>query len=103
MINEVIERILIQRNKTVDDMILGEIRKIATENGIDTIINLNDKAIIQALKKQIPQKPYPRDLWELGTAQGYSCPTCGYDFPVSYFEPHCCKCGQAILWRGDTK
>jgi rubrerythrin len=49
-INEMIERVLIQRNKTVDDMILGEIRKIATENGIDTIITLNDKAIIQALK-----------------------------------------------------
>jgi hypothetical protein len=31
-------------------MILGEIRKIATENGIDTIKTLNDKAIIQALK-----------------------------------------------------
>ena len=50
MIEEMIERILIQRNKAVDDMILGEIRKIATENGIDTIITLNDKAIIQALK-----------------------------------------------------
>jgi hypothetical protein len=49
-INEMIERVLIQRNKTVDDMILGEIRKIATENGVDTIITLNDKAIIQALK-----------------------------------------------------
>lgn len=49
-IKEMIERLCIQRNKTVDDMILGEIRKIATENGIDTIITLNDKAIIQALK-----------------------------------------------------
>jgi len=52
-----------------------------------------------AIEKQIPTQPYSRDLWELGTAEGYSCPCCGYDFPVNYFEPHCCKCGQAIKYK----
>ena len=56
-----------------------------------------------AIQKQIPTKPYTRDLWELGTAMGYSCPTCGYDFPVSYFEACCCECGQAIAWNTRTQ
>jgi len=56
---------------------------------------------ICAVNKQIPTKPFPRDLWELGTAQGSSCSNCGYDFPVSYIEPYCCKCGQAIKYHDD--
>ena len=67
-----------------------------------TSVKLQDDYCIKEekkkLKKQTPIKPYTRDLWELGTAMGYSCPTCGYDFPVSYFEPYCCKCGQAIKY-----
>ena len=55
----------------------------------------------EAIKKRIPTKPLPRDLWELGTATGSTCPYCGYDFPVSYYEPYCCKCGQAIKYHED--
>ena len=55
---------------------------------------------IYAVNKQILTEPFKRDLWETGTAEGYSCPTCGYDFPISYIEKYCCKCGQAIK-RGD--
>ena len=54
---EVVEKIAIERNKTVDGLISGEIRKIAKENGIDTKIVINEKAIISALEKQIPKKP----------------------------------------------
>lgn len=59
----------------------------------------HEKMVLDALEKRLPTKPYTRDLWELGTAEGYSCPSCGYDFPVSYFEPYCCKCGQAIKYK----
>lgn len=72
----VIERIIIKRNKKIDSLILAEIRKIATENGIDTIINLNDKAIVSALEKQIPKKP----LQACGHATNRTmnfCPMCG--------------------------
>ena len=85
MIEEMIERILIQRNKEVDDMILGEIRKIATENGVDTIITLNDKAIIQALKKSTPMKPLR---------------ACGHN--TNRTMNFCPVCGQALDWS-DTK
>ena len=54
---EVVEKIAIERNKTVDGLISGEIRTIAKENGIDTKIVINEKAIISALEKQIPKKP----------------------------------------------
>ena len=68
-----------------------------------TSVKLQDDYCIKEEKKkllkQVPKKPYARDLWELGTAEGHSCPTCGYDFPVSYFEPYCCKCGQAINYK----
>ena len=101
MINEVVERILIQRNKAVDDMILGEIRKIATENGNDTIITLNDKAIIQALKnfaevkhgEWMPDYETFVDEWERESEPiqtGWVCSLCGrQEFNR---EPYC-HCG----------
>lgn len=107
MNNEIVERILIQRNKAVDDMILGEIRKIATENGVDTIITLNDKAIIQALKKAIPQKPIKKNPicyskeknGQEHYAYEYYCPLC---FDKLRETEHHCICGQALYWS-DTK
>ena len=96
MINEVVERILIQRNKTVDDMILGEIRKIATENGVDTIITLNDKAIIQALRRSVPMKP----LHIAGYYDMSICSCCKQI--IDETERYCSTCGQALDWS-DTK
>lgn len=53
----------------------------------------------EALRKQIPKKPFERDLWELGTATGYGCSTCGYEFPVGYTGKYCKECGQKIGWE----
>ena len=55
-------------------------------------------------EKQIPKKPMCRDLFELGSGIGHSCPTCGYDFPIGNYKPykHCPECGQAID-RGDNE
>lgn len=97
-IQEVVEQIIIERNKTVEGLILGEIQKMSTENGIDTKIVLNEKAIVSALEKQIPTKPIVRDLWQLGTADGHSCPNCGYDIPYTKQPKHCEECGQALDW-----
>ena len=72
----VIERIIIERNKKFDSLILGEIRKIATENGIDTIVNLNDKAIVSALEKQIPKKPLQACGHNTNRTMNF-CPICG--------------------------
>lgn len=56
------------------------------------------KEALEAMKKQIPQKPIGRDLWELATATGHSCPSCGNDFPIGICKPYkyCPDCGQAI-------
>ena len=72
----VIERIIIERNKKIDSLILGEIRRIATENGIDTIVNLNDKAIVSALEKQIPKKPLQACGHNTNRTMNF-CPICG--------------------------
>ena len=45
-----IEKIIIERNKTVDSAILGEIQKIAVENGIEAKIVLNEKNVADALR-----------------------------------------------------
>ena len=98
-----VERITIQTNRTIDNMIFGEIQRIATENGFDTKITLNEKAIVSALSKQIPKH------FELWNGQ-CSCPNCKKLFgSYSQFKtlihwemPYCKYCGQALDWS-DTE
>lgn len=96
-IRENIESIIIERAKTVDNMIAGEILKIATENGIDTKIILNEKAIVEALKKQIPTEPLEENQY-YGIGK---CPSCGAVF-LDKSTKYCGNCGQALDWS-DTK
>ena len=91
-IRENIESIIIERHKTVDNMIAGEILKIASENGIDTKIILNEKAIVEALKKQIPRNP----LCISGDYDAPICPECKQ--LVDDTEHYCSTCGQALDW-----
>jgi hypothetical protein len=102
-INKIIERIMVERNKKVNSLVFGEITKIATENGLDTIISLNEEAIVLALQKQIPQKPLIKSSicyskskdGEENYAHNYHCPLC--DAKVNG-EKHHCVCGQALDW-----
>ena len=48
--SSVIEKIIVERNKKVDNAILGEIQKIILENGIETKIILNEKNVAEALR-----------------------------------------------------
>ena len=98
----VIEKIIVERNKKVDSAIFGKIRQIAVENGIETKIVLNEKAVLDALKKQIPQKlieeGYP---WAI-------CRNCGGSIYLEHIMEHiqneevsyCEHCGQALDWGG---
>ena len=98
-LNEFVEKFIIERNKTIDDMIFGEIHKIATENGFDTKIIINEKAIVSALGKQIPKR------FELWNGQ-CSCPNCNKLFGsysqlktlIHWEMPYCKFCGQALDW-----
>lgn len=95
-----VEKIIIERNKTVDNAILGEIQKIAVENGIETKIILNEKAIVNAIQKQTPLKA---KISLNGTTDWNTrcrCPSCGnYIFDS---QKYCAECGQRIDW-GDKK
>ena len=100
MLDEVVERIVIERNKKVDSLICGETQKIATEYGVTTRITLNEKAIVNALKKQIPRKVTPY----CNSGIAVACPECGtfQDFisesTLDNRSPYCYKCGQALDW-----
>lgn len=98
-----IEKIIVERNKKVDDAILGEIRQIAIENGIETKIVLNEKNVLDALRKQIPQKPdYEGDGYDDSGNLIYDtwiCPNCGDRYEVDYeMHQYCPMCGQRIDW-----
>ena len=97
-LTEIVEKIVVQRAKRLDDAIFGEINEIIKENEHLTVVDLNEKAIVEALEKQIPKKLVARDLFEMSTATGHSCPSCGYDFPIGIYRlyKYCPECGQAI-------
>lgn len=94
----------------VDNAVLGEIKEIAKENGIERQIILNERNIIFALKKQIPKKPIKyivpaerikirNSYWCKGTTI-YKCPHCNNY--ISITNIYCHECGQAIDWS-DTE
>lgn len=98
--DSVFEKIIIERNKKVDSAVLGEIQKIAIENGIVTKFILNEKAIVSALEKQIPKKPKTNnDSW-------FCCRNCGETFSLANTvhrkNKYCGNCGQALDW-GDCE
>lgn len=108
--SSVIEKIIIERNEKVDNAILGEIQKIANEEGIETKIILNKNAIADALRKQIPINPifvdtrfrnHGRRISDgCSIAECYECPNCkSHIFHVFDSEHYCIHCGQALDWR----
>lgn len=93
----IIDRIIIERKKSIDNVIMGEIQQIAFENGIETKFILNEKNIIDALKKQIRQKPI---FWN---NELYICPNCHraeYIKQRDALDVYCGFCGQWIDWGG---
>lgn len=94
--SNIVEKIVVERNKKVDSAILGEIQRIATENGIETKIILNEKNVADALKKQIPQKV---KISLKGTTDWNTkchCPMCHKDLFDG--QQYCSYCGQKIEW-----
>ena len=103
--NVIVEKIVVQRAKAMDDAILGEINEIINENGHLTVVNLNEKAIVKVFEKQIPKKPVSYDK------HYFKCPDCGKDlgkdedaiYVYQEAPPNFCEhCGQKIDWS-DTE
>jgi hypothetical protein len=93
----IINKIAVERAEFIDNAIFGEIQEIAVENGIETKIVLNEKAVLNALEKQIPKKPkdYP-----LSDGQ---CPSCNavFDYDWKAKSRFCQNCGQALDWSDE--
>ena len=98
--DKLVEQIIIERNKTVDNLILGEIQEIATENGFDKKIIINEKAVVSAFKKQIPIAV--EVVSRGGYAPDYYCPICKKQQKDSHKNKtkgcYCERCGQALDW-----
>ena len=67
-------------------------------------VNAAIKTAIEALEKQIPQKPElkPIDGFDNEVASSLCCPTCKNSV-INYWckkinPPHCMMCGQALDW-----
>jgi hypothetical protein len=101
-----VEKIMVERNREINNAILGTIVNIANENGI--AITLNEQAIIDALKKQIPKKPVNKTKHDNSTAKHYEncnivvCPLCNGRLKLKSKGKYCDKCGQALDWS-DTE
>ena len=96
---ESISEVYVKWKKDLDNAILGEIKQKAIEHGIKTEYVLNEKAIINALEKQIPKKvkewfPY---------TESAKCPSCGKPIDSFFGKDFCCWCGQKVLWGSDTE
>lgn len=94
----IINKIAVERAKTIDNAIFGEIQEIAVENGIETKIVLNEKAVLNALEKQIPKKPEQTHQLNF-----FWCSECDRAIKKRIENSikvisHCPYCGQALDW-----
>lgn len=109
-IQEIVERVSVERKKRLDNAIFGEIKEIIKDNSLDTVIVLDETAIAEAIKKQIPKKPIANKVkaekvkvgngwWCKGTTI-HKCPIC--DEYAGRTSKYCNQCGQALDWS-DTE
>ena len=103
--NSYINEVCVKWRKEIDDKILGEIKQKAIENGIKTEYLLNEKAIINALEKQIPKKVNNLEVFcDIGACipktKSGNCPVCN-NFMIGN-HAYCNDCGQALDWS-DSK
>lgn len=89
----------------IDKAVLGEIKEIAKENGLERQIILNERNIVSALEKQIPKKGSIKYLSSYtDDPPVLLCPNCQEHIPTEgcNFYKYCYNCGQALDW-GDSE
>lgn len=98
----------IKMAKDFNEHCIKLIVKSAKEQGITDLTLLNEKAIVTALKKQIPRPPifYDSKFRQRGLKYGehttienaYNCPYCNLTVWETDKNEHCHHCGQALDW-----
>jgi hypothetical protein len=89
-------QIAVKMAEQYDDFIVSQIAMEARAEGISDLTVLNKRAILNAIKKQIPQKPCYRMEED---AEGWACPACHMGVTVDHGrikDTFCSHCGQAI-------
>ena len=108
----VTEKILVQMVDNYETAVAGEIASAARSAGVTDCTVLNKKAILDALNKQIPQKPiyvdtrfrnHGRHVGDgVSLDKCYKCPSCWFHiFHVWDSERYCVHCGQALDWSAE--
>ena len=91
-VHTLVNEIAVKMAEKYDNFIVEQIAMEARAEGISDLTVLNKWAILNAIKKQIPQKV------ENGT-----CPNCKRIFLYRYAETkcgdYCNNCGQALEWE----
>ena len=109
-VTDFINKVYFEWEKDINNKVLCEIKQKAIENGVITEYVFNERAIMEALEKQIPKKPTPHKVevekikignanWGKGTTI-YKCPNCNEFISRTY--DYCYNCGQALDWS-DTE
>ena len=92
-------QIVVKMAEQYDDFIVSQIAMEARAEGFSDLTVLNKWAIMNAIKKQIPQKPLYRREED---AEGWACPVCHIGVTVDHGRiknTFCSHCGQAIDWE----
>ena len=85
--------IAVRMAEKYEDFVIQQIAMEARAEGVSDLTVLNKEAILNAIKKQIPQKPVDKDDWKV---YGH-CPVCRKLVHIG--EDYCDQCGQAIDWE----
>ena len=96
-IQEVTEYISVKRKERLENAVFGEIKEMVKDNEHFTTIELNEKAIVEALEKQIPKRPI---LKKSVKVNGFMlrCPNADCEAVLQSDSPYCKYCGQALDW-----
>lgn len=92
-------QIAVKMAEQYDDFIVSKIAMEARAEGLYDLTVLNKCAILNAIKKQIPQKPLYRREED---AEGWACPACQMGVTIDHGrikDTFCSHCGQAIDWE----
>ena len=94
MYEDFVGKIIARRNEALDEAVCVEVTNILKEVGMDTVVELNPKAIIKAFQKQIPVIP----LYIEGDYDFPLCPSCKQSVDENMEDNFCSVCGQALKW-----